>query len=233
MDLIGDLFGFGTGDLPIDGFGTNDFLEAFTALNDIVYYVAMLGFSIFMWILQSRGLYTIARRRAIRHPWLSWLPIGRSWVTGCISDQYRYVVRGEVKNKRRWLPILSGLTGVLSLLVVVCTFLGLDPEMKIQAWTTAMLITAGYITLLLLLLAASVLTSVFTYKALYDLYASCDPGKRVLYLLLSIFLNIEAFFVSACRDKDLGMPPRKSQPEPEEPKLFEEPQEPWEMNPEV
>lgn len=232
MDLIGDLFGFGIGDLPVDGFGTNGSLDAFTALNDIIYYIGMLGFGVFMWILQSRGLYTIARRRAIRYPWLSWLPIGRSWITGCISDQYRYVVRGEVRNKRKWLPILSASTDVLLLIVVVCTIIGLEPAWKPQAWTVSMLIIVGYITLLLLQLAVSVLTSVFHYKALYDLYASCDPGRRVMFLLLSIFLGIDPIFIFVCRDKDFGMPPRKTQIVPEEPKVIEAPQEPWQMNPE-
>ena len=51
--------------------------------------------------------------------------------------------------------------------------------------------------------------SVFQYMAYYDLFRSCDPGKSLVYLLVSIFTTYPLpFFVYSCRDKDLGMPPR-------------------------
>lgn len=221
MELLEDLFGFGFDGLDIGGIGAEGFLETFTAINDIIYYVGMLGLSVFMWVLQARSLSAIAKRRNIRHPWLAWLPIAGSWVLGCISDQYRYVVSGETQNKRKWLPILSGVFAVLLATSVgyafVFGFSMLPSWNPTQGMLAAQTGALGFMGLLLLMLGAAVFRTVIYYKALYDLYASCEPGKRVLFLLLSIFLGIEAIFIFVCRNKDLGMPPRKPVlPEPPE-----------------
>jgi hypothetical protein len=41
---------------------------------------------------------------------------------------------------------------------------------------------------------------------MYDLYCSCDPDSSVLYLGLSILVNIGPIFYFIFRNKDLGMP---------------------------
>ena len=48
--------------------------------------------SVAAYVLTSLSLYTIAARRQIANPWLSWIPVVRIWVLGSLSDQYRYVV---------------------------------------------------------------------------------------------------------------------------------------------
>ena len=60
----------------------------------------------------------------------------------------------------------------------------------------------------------AIAVAVIQYMALYDLYQSCEPKNSVLYLVLSIFFNITLpIFVFLCRNKDEGMPPRKTDPE--------------------
>ena len=76
---------------------------------------------------------------------------------------------------------------------------------------------------------AAVPLAVIRFVALYDLYASCQPGNKVLFLLLSIlFGKTEAFFIFFLRNRDEGMPPRKAAPAPEEPPVWEMPDEPME-----
>ena len=58
----------------------------------LVVYLLLLVASVTMYVLQSLGAYTVAKRRGIHHPWLAWLPIGNVWIWGSISDQYQYVV---------------------------------------------------------------------------------------------------------------------------------------------
>ena len=53
--------------------------------------IAILG-AIALYVLQSLGLYQIAQRRAIRHSWMSWVPVLNTWILGSLSDQYNYVV---------------------------------------------------------------------------------------------------------------------------------------------
>ena len=52
--------------------------------------------------------------------------------------------------------------------------------------------------------------AIIRYMALYDLYKSLDPSNCVLFLVLSIVLQVtEPFFLFFSRDKDDGMPPRR------------------------
>ena len=72
----------------------------------LVYYLIFFVFAIVSYVLRSVGLYTIAKRRGIHHPWLAWLPIGDAWIMGSISDQYQYVAKGKIRNRRK---VLLGL----------------------------------------------------------------------------------------------------------------------------
>ena len=111
MEMYPDIFGFT--DAAIAGTG------AFFSTVIIVYFVVFLlsyAYSILVYILQSLGLYTIAMRRGIRHPWLAWVPFGIHWILGSIADQYQYVAKGKVKNRRK---VLLGLMIALAVLVLV------------------------------------------------------------------------------------------------------------------
>ena len=69
-------------------YGLESFLSAMNFLPFI--------FSVVTYVLTSLGLYTMAKRRMINHPWLSWVPVANMWILGSLSDQYRYVARGQV-----------------------------------------------------------------------------------------------------------------------------------------
>ena len=57
-----------------------------------------------LYIVRSASLYKIARRRGLRGAWLAWVPVCCNWVLGSVADQYQYVVKGRIKNRR--LPLL-------------------------------------------------------------------------------------------------------------------------------
>ena len=88
----------------------------------LIYMVFMLAITVGSYVLQSVSLHTIAKRRGIHKPWLSWLPIGEMWIVGCISDQYQYVVKGRVKNKRKALLVLNIILWacVIAIYVLLC-----------------------------------------------------------------------------------------------------------------
>ena len=56
------------------------------------------------YVLSALGLYTIAKRRGLNHPWLAWIPVASAWIVGSLSDQYRYVVNGASITKSRQTP---------------------------------------------------------------------------------------------------------------------------------
>lgn len=202
----------------------------------MIYIVAMLAISVGAYVLQSLGTYTIAKRRGIKHPWLSWIPVGSSWILGSISDQYRYVVKGQVKNKRKSLLILQIIMWIACIgffamwfslvfqLVGMIYETGIDPSYMDASYFAELAGSVlGIIGLWLVMSGVAIAVTIIQYMALYDLYTSCEPGNNVLYLVLSIIFSITMpIFVFVCRNKDGGMPPRKAQP------VVEQPSEPWE-----
>ena len=178
---------------------------------------ALLAFYVVAYVLEGKSLSAIARRRGIEKPWLAWVPVGSSWLLGAISDQYRYVTYGQVRNRRKLLAWL-----VAAVYVVLTVFFVLLAVWAVGAVSAAVIsgeeafLTAylgGFFLLYIstfLLTGVAAVASVFQYMAYYDLFRSCDPGKSLVYLLVSIFTSYPLpFFVFSCRDKDLGMPPRK------------------------
>ena len=199
----------------------------------LIYALVVMGISIAQYVLYSLGAYTIAKRRGIKHPWLAWVPVGSSWLLGCISDQYQYVVKGKTKNKRKALLVLSVLSGILTVVgvgVYIGTLAGSmfsGPEIAEPDLMVLLPGLLGYLGIMLVAWGIFIAVMVIDYIALYDLYTSCEPKNNVLYLILSIFLSVSMpLLVFLCRKKDLGMPPRKPQP-------AELPKEPWENNPEA
>ena len=172
----------------------------------VIYFAILfvcLAFSLATYVLHSSGLHAIAKRRGIRNGWLAWLPVGNLWILGNISDQYQYVAKGKVKNRRRTLLVLS-----------IVLFAGYCPWLFVTLMSLAAGNEAAALFLLvfggLLILAVAIWLAVCQYIAYYDLYRSCEPSNAALYLVLSIVISAAMpFFVFACRKKDLGMPPRK------------------------
>ena len=86
-----------------------------------------------------------------------------------------------------------------------------------------------FVFIALLALPMAILSAVlvvFYWIAMYDVFRSCDPANSVVYLIASIvggfvISGIECIFLMICRNKDLGMPPRKpdiideAEPQPE------------------
>ena len=185
-------------------------------------------FGIVAYVLTALAIYSISCRRGLRNPWLAWIPVVNVWLLGSLSDQYQYVVKGENKNKRKWLLVLNLAKAVLTLSAAVLAlvvaggviFSISDAEMMRSINGPLMAILG----LVLPLSAASVALCVIRYMALFDVYRSLDPANAVLYLVLSIlFSPTEPFFLFFNRDKELGMPPRK-QPVYEQDYTYETPE---------
>ena len=214
------------------------FVEEFLETDLIYTLLSNLGSTIFgivAYVLTALALYTVAQRRGIKNPWLSWIPVVNCWIIGSLSDQYRYVVKGEVKNKRKSLLILNIITWLVSVAMIVILIVmivgvaqraigGAAEEELLEAVFGPLM---GILGLCLPLIGISIATAVVRYMALYDIYTSCTPGNNVLFLVLSIIFSVtEPFFLFFTRNKDDGMPPRKQEP------VYEAPQEPW-NNPET
>jgi len=188
------------------------------------------------YVLTSMALYTLATRRGIGKAWLSWVPVLNVWIIGSLSDQYRYVVKGQYKSKRKVLLILNLINAVVALILLIVA-VGVTVELTTGAiygvrgnelWNSVLGSALGATGLALTMGGISIAAAVIRYMALYDIYVSMDPANSVLFLVLSIIFNVtEPFFLFFNRNKDLGMPPRREEPrwQPQEPVY-----ETWEEN---
>ena len=183
-----------------------------------VYSLIVSAFGIATYVLRALGLYTIAKRRGINHPWMGWVPVLDLWVLGCISDQYQYVVKDKDKNRRKWLLGLNIAMAVIYIVFFVIfgvavagVVTGAPGGLREEQLLTALMGPAtGLLICLIPLVIFAIAITVIRYVAFYDLYTSCSPQNNVLFLVLSIFFTVtEPFFVFFIRNKDEGMPPRR------------------------
>lgn len=177
-------------------------------------------FGIATYVLTALALYTLAQRRGLNRPWLAWIPVVNCWVLGSLSDQYRYVVKGEIKSKRKVLLILQLLMTILGMAAVgICIAMavgvaggfmsGADHGVMLERVLGPLVGITG---LALPMAGIAIAFAVIRYMALYDIYRSMDPSNSVLFLVLSILVNVtEPFFLFFNRNKDLGMPPRRQE----------------------
>lgn len=210
-------------------------------LGDLIWSLATAAF---VYVFMAIGMHAIAKRRGIRRPWMAWVPFGNTWLLGCISDQYRYVARGQEKSKRK---VMLGLdigmfaSGAVAIGLLIYAMIGFFRAFGRDAITDdavymAQVLSPLMIAMVLCLVMAglSIALLVITYMALFDLFRSSDPERATVFLVLSIVLNLvgvggilQAIFVFACRRKDYGMPPRQ------QPVLYMPPAEPWQQENEI
>ena len=195
---------------------------AFTA-GDAIFQLGRFALMIAAYVLRSIGLYAIAKRRGISNPWLAWIPVAWVWTLGSISDQFRYVTKAQVKNKRTTLLVMNLIQTVASTAMMVVIgvafaelvnmgIIGFEEE---ELMTEAMILVFKFMGMALVLGGIALATAIIHYIAMYDLYLSVNPANAVVFLILSIFISItEPFFIFFNRNKDGGMPPRCDVPQP-------------------
>lgn len=183
--------------------------------------------SLAAYVFTALAIYTIAQRRGIKKAWLAWVPVVNVWILGSISDQYRYVVKDQVKSKRKVLLGLNLANAVFTVAVSVSLIVtgisifnaALHHAAEEQLGWIAMRGIGITLLLCLPMLVLSLIAFVFRAIALYDLYTSCDPQNNALYLILSLIPGIsqitQPLFLFLCREKDEGMPPRRDSAVPD------------------
>lgn len=193
------------------------------ALTSLISLIPSSFLSLAVYIFSSLSLYTVAKRRGLNHPWLSWIPVGNLWILGSLSDQYRYLVKGQTKSKRKVLLILNIILYLLCAVffIIFAMMIGgmigaaMSGRDESQILRDMMGSVAGILCLVVPMMGVSIATAIIRYMALYDLYSSCDPQNKTIFLVVGILVNItEPVFLFLCRNKDYGMPPRRDIPQP-------------------
>ena len=173
--------------------------------------------SLVIYVLSALALYTIAKRRGLKNPWLAWIPVGFEWLLGSVSDQYQYLVKERNTSRRKLLLGISLINTVIAIVLMVTAIvmivrLAISARVMTEAEIAQMImgpvITVAVIGVLLVVM--SVVLIVVRCMSLYDLYRSTQPDTAVVFLVIGILLyGAEALFLMIVRNKDEGMPPRK------------------------
>lgn len=182
--------------------------------------VCALAVGIALFVFRAISIYKIARRRGISNAWLAWVPVCSEWILGSVADQYQYVVKGRVKNRR--LPLF-----LLSVILLGLRIAGAALSISTATYVIRFVLTgAGFPDvgrLVLLAVASTVQTGgmiaclVIRGFVMYDVYTSCTNRNNVLFLVLGLLFRVlEPVFLFACRNKEEGMPPRRDVPAREE-----------------
>ena len=182
-----------------------------------------------IYVMTAAVMYTVARRRQLRKPWLAWIPVVNVWLLGSLSDQYRYVVKGENRAKRKLLLVLGILKQLMTMamsalcIAAITTVIFGGHRHQAGLWRELLGPLTAMVGLGLPLAGVAIAYIVIRFMALYDVYKSMDPNNAGLFLVLSILIRpTEAFFLFFNRDKEKGMPPRRQET------VDVPPQEPWE-----
>lgn len=173
------------------------------------------------YVLRALSLQTIAKRRGLSKPWLAWIPVASDWLLGSISDQFQYLTQNKVQSRRKILLGLSiaGTACTLVTQVMAAVLIWRCFSYANVYYSDALLMQQatgliGVILVALVTAAVGITHYVFQCMCRYDLYRSCEPKNATAYLVLGILFGVtEPFFLLACRNKDLGMPPRKPENE--------------------
>ena len=202
------------------GMNEDSMVQMFMAVYWVMLLIA-LALLVVVYVLQARGLYTIARERGIKKPWLAWVPLGDCWILGSISDRHRLMNFDQLRNRRTLLTVLYGaglaagivqcvlgFRAIFSMLTDIENLSLMDEDaLEIMIEEAISLGTLGDFAVSVV----NIVGLVFYYICLHDLYASCCPYLKTVYLVLSIFVPVTIpFFIFACRKYGQGMKPEEN-----------------------
>lgn len=150
--------------------------------------------------MSSAALYTTAKRRGIRCPYLAWFPVVRQCIRGALVDQYLYVTRGRGRPYRVLLPIADLLWRLLASFLLLAAY----------SLVTEQASPDRFLSVLGMLLVFPVFQFLGQTISRYWLLRSCAGKNGLMAFLLATLIPMAepAMLLWFCRE-DKGMPPRR------------------------
>ena len=166
-------------------------------------YLLAIGLGIANYVMESLSLYTIAKKRKIKNPALSWIPVASSWIIGCVTDE----LESDRGIDRKWRKILLTMSLVLVAMLVILYVAIISVVLIVTIMqsgynTTAIAIFVCYYIALIIMMIVSVALGVLEYICRYKIFESIVPEKAVKYILLSVLVPLaSAICLMKCKDK--------------------------------
>lgn len=188
----------------------------------ITVYAITFGFTALIMLVPhvfaSIGLYTIAKRKEIPHPFMAWLPVTQGIIIGKVS-----YMPDKKRHTHIILPILEGVTGLIVIAYIVYIFAFMFSafqelpgffDSNFSQYTSAALRVANPASSVAVFawmqlayfvgLGCGLAASVIRYIALHRIYRQLAPDNVTLYTVLSIVLSVTyPFFLFAIRNNTI------------------------------
>ncbi len=182
------------------------FVSYFLSLGASLFFA--LGFNVVAYVFEAKATYEIAKRRGLEKPWLAWIPMVHSWYFGKIADKYCLEKENKTTKYAKWVLITQiAMTAILSIYLdaTICGAVIVVVLSNTAAELGVIVALLYYIFIIVfsdVVIAVSVIASIFGYKALHKIYRSCDTEKSLLFLMLSIFTPAGPFLLYSVRNQD-------------------------------
>ena len=159
-----------------------------------IVYLVLFAVLIAQYVMTSIALYTLAKRRGIANPFLAWIPVADSWITGSVAQEYDE----REGHKRSWGKVLF-VTSLIGSVGVLVGYVGMiasaiaeamkyaPASAPMEAWFIKFIIC--YV-LLLVAVVALTAAGIVRYICIFKIYESTVGDKAIKYLLLSIMVPL-------------------------------------------
>lgn len=152
-----------------------------------------------LYLLESIGVYKMAKSAEIKNPWLSFVPVGRNWVFGTLAEKYKK--KNGTKSARFGiiLPVLEGIVLIEAIALTIFTVISIkeitgyaldavntSTEMAPEQFMSLIPVIILYFALM----AVAIAYAVVFFIALWRVYSSFDKSNATLYIVLSVVFTI-------------------------------------------
>lgn len=152
-----------------------------------------------LYLLESIGVYKMAKSAEIKNPWLAFIPVANGWVFGTLAEKYKK--KNGVKSARFGiiLPVLEGIVLIEAIALTIFTVISIkeitgyaldavntSSEMAPEQFMSLISVIILYFALM----AVAIAYAVVFFIALWRVYSSFDKPNATLYIVLSVVFTI-------------------------------------------
>lgn len=152
-----------------------------------------------LYLLESIGVYKMAKSAEIKNPWLAFIPVANGWVFGTLAEKYKK--KNGTKSARFGiiLPVLEGIVLIEAIALTIFTVISIkeitgyaldavntSSEMAPEQFMSLISVIILYFALM----AVAIAYAVVFFIALWRVYSSFDKPNDTLYIVLSVVFTI-------------------------------------------
>ena len=154
-----------------------------------------------LYLLESIGVYKMAKSAEIKNPWLAFIPVANGWVFGTLAEKYKK--KNGTKSARFGiiLPVLEGIVLIEAIALTIFTVISIkeitgyaldavntSSEMAPEQFMSLISVIILYFALM----AVAIAYAVVFFIALWRVYSSFDKPNATLYIVLSVVFTISS-----------------------------------------